>query len=308
MRFSDKIKFKQILKGAIDLIADTETKNKGQVEKELGDIVGKTAATVHSWIKPAKDSPMPDGNVIKTLAKEIWKRNCYPPKITMEDFLAAAGFPNAKDLSDQLIEECKKELDVNSGLISENEVSQETIETYPKADQLKGFSLKRVLIAILLIFLIIFIIAGINIFSFALDDVRLATWYGEPVVLEVNGAPDPNGRQFNSGDEVTASFTILNHSSHIIVIRTLVLGTNGPGVSCTDSMEKRWNNQGRYSFRPEFFIVLLPEQEHKYKVSRTFTEEGAYFAEPVIQSFIKTNNNDWGGIQPFSCVDFTVGD
>ena len=70
------------------------------------------------------------------------------------------------------------------------------------------------------------------------------------------------------------------------IIRTLVLGTNGPGVSCTDSMEKRWNNQGRYSFRPEFFIILLPEQGHIYKVSRTFTEEGAYFVEPVIQSFI----------------------
>lgn len=109
-------------------------------------------------------------------------------------------------------------------------------------------------------------------------------------------------RVINSGDSVhigemtTVTFRILNNDVHPVRIKTLVIGSKGPGAK-----ESGWRAPD-VPFPPINNLVLQPGEVYEYRQSRSFYEPGDYFVEPVFQNAV----GRWGGIQPFTRIEFSV--
>lgn len=93
---------------------------------------------------------------------------------------------------------------------------------------------------------------------------------------------------------ITASFTIRNDGGQTIFIAQLTAGARGPGAN-----SKGWGAPV-VDFPTIKNITLQPGQTYYYSQSRSFSNTGDYFAEPV------KDQNGWGGIYPYSRQYFTV--
>jgi hypothetical protein len=93
---------------------------------------------------------------------------------------------------------------------------------------------------------------------------------------------------------ITASFTIRNDGGQTIYIAQLTAGARGPGAN-----SKGWGAPV-VDFPTIKNITLQPGQTYYYSQSRSFSNTGDYFAEPV------KDQNGWGGIYPYTRAYFNV--
>lgn len=97
------------------------------------------------------------------------------------------------------------------------------------------------------------------------------------------------------GETVTVAFKVQNSDTHPIWIKTLGCGAQGPSDNQVD-----W--RGPQSPFPEVHdIRLQPGETYEFRQSRAFYIFGDYFVEPVMQ-----DGRGWGGIAPFTRINFTV--
>lgn len=96
------------------------------------------------------------------------------------------------------------------------------------------------------------------------------------------------------GEYITASFTIRNDGGQTIYIAQLTAGARGPGAN-----GKGWGAPV-VDFPTIKNITLQPGQTYFYSQSRSFSNTGDYFAEPV------KDQNGWGGIYPWPRQYFSV--
>jgi len=96
------------------------------------------------------------------------------------------------------------------------------------------------------------------------------------------------------GEYITASFTIRNDGGQTIYVAQLTAGTRGPGAN-----SKGWGAPV-VDFPTIKNITLQPGQTYFYSQSRSFSNAGDYFAEPV------KDQNGWGGIYPWPRQYFSV--
>jgi|GEM_PF-3862470 len=94
-----------------------------------------------------------------------------------------------------------------------------------------------------------------------------------------------------TGEPVRAHFKLRNVGGQALTIEQLTAG----GRKGTD-----WNGDWA-DFPSVFNITLQPGQEYAYDQERSYTQEGGYFAEPVVK--LKGN---WGGIHNANRVTLTV--
>jgi len=113
-------------------------------------------------------------------------------------------------------------------------------------------------------------------------------------ILNQNETISPN-------DTVTVTYKILNNGDSPALIKSLTIGSRGPGVGCENKNAEKWSAPDN-PFPTVENITLMPGEEYEYNASRGFYLDGEYFLEPILQG----PNGDWGGIQPFSCVTFRV--
>ena len=132
-------------------------------------------------------------------------------------------------------------------------------------------------------------------------DVELVTTNGQRIYVEAGNQVVPPGGTINIGESLTADFTIINNGTNVAIIKSLVIGARGPGVSCEDKNSQKWTAP-EMPFPSPTNIVLQPRQQYRYEGSRAFYIPGNYFLEPVLEG----PNGDWGGIVPFSCIDIIV--
>jgi hypothetical protein len=127
-------------------------------------------------------------------------------------------------------------------------------------------------------------------------------------LLIVDSTPDREGNYscasntnsplvVGQGDGVAAQLTVRNTSNQSMTIKGLRAGGRGPGARA-----RNWDAPN-VDFPLESDIVLQPGQEHEYYLSRDFSSDGDYFAEPVAQD----SNGQWHGISPYPRVWFNVG-
>lgn len=100
---------------------------------------------------------------------------------------------------------------------------------------------------------------------------------------------------------VTVAFRIINNGATPALIRSLVIGARGPGVGCGNSTDEKWSGRDN-PFPVASNLVLQPGEEFEYLGGRAFYLPGKYFLEPNVQG----PNGDWGGIEPFTCIDVEV--
>jgi len=98
------------------------------------------------------------------------------------------------------------------------------------------------------------------------------------------------------GEVVTVSFKIQNTDTHPVRIQVLSGGAQGPSSSVVD-----WHSP-QSPFPPVPNIRLQPGETYEYSQSRAFFTAGNYFVEPTMQDA----TGQWGGIQPFTRIYFTV--
>lgn len=110
-----------------------------------------------------------------------------------------------------------------------------------------------------------------------------------------SSAPPPSP---GSAVTVTATFRLRNETGRTVTIRRLRAGARGPGACALG-----WNSPN-VDFPAVENLTLRPGQEYVYRQSRSFSQPGDYFAEPVMQDA----QGRWGGIRPFPRVWFNVAD
>lgn len=110
-----------------------------------------------------------------------------------------------------------------------------------------------------------------------------------------SGAPPAS-----SGSEVTvtATFRLRNETRQTVAIRRLQAGARGPNACALG-----WDGPNA-DFPAVENLTLQPRQEYVYRQSRSFSQPGDYFAEPVMQDA----QGRWGGIRPFPRAWFNVAD
>jgi transcriptional regulator with XRE-family HTH domain len=105
-----------------------------------------------------------------------------------------------------------------------------------------------------------------------------------------------NGGTVKAGELITVTFRVQNTETHPIKITSLVIGARGPNAQKTE-----WRAP-TVSFPSIHDLFLQPGGFYEYHQSYAFDQLGDYFIEPVIQDAL----GRWGGIQPFTRIDFSV--
>ncbi len=113
-----------------------------------------------------------------------------------------------------------------------------------------------------------------------------------------NGRPIANGDTIPRYARVSVTFAVQNLGDQAIRVATLEAGARGPcAAQCT------WASQGQ-PFSRARNLVLGPGEIFEYESSRVLVQPGNYFIEPVVQDI----KGKYGGIQPFTRIEFTVSE
>lgn len=131
--------------------------------------------------------------------------------------------------------------------------------------------------------------------------IRLVPIEGQNIVVELVNYPLSQNEVIPPNETIIVTFKILNNGISPTTIKSLVIGARGPGVSCENKNAEKWSAPD-VPFTASENIIIQPGEEYEYRSSRAFYLPGKYFLEPIMQG----PNGNWGGIQPFSCVDITV--
>lgn len=113
-----------------------------------------------------------------------------------------------------------------------------------------------------------------------------------------------DGRAISSGEKIPRNarleikFNVQNTGVQSVLLGTLEAGARGP---CADACT--WNSNLQ-SFTRVRNLTLKPGETFAYESSRVLDEPGYYFVEPVIQD----TYGKYGGIHPFTRIEFQVGD
>lgn len=132
-------------------------------------------------------------------------------------------------------------------------------------------------------------------------DIRLIPIEGQNITVKLGAQSLSLGEVISLNAKVTVIFKILNNGSSPATIKSLVIGARGPGVGCKNKNVEKWSAPDN-PFPASANITLEPGKEYEYQGIRAFYQPGKYFLEPIMQG----PNGNWGGIQPFSCIDITV--
>jgi len=97
-------------------------------------------------------------------------------------------------------------------------------------------------------------------------------------------------------ESVIGTFTLRNNSNTPIEVAQLRLAGRGPNTNSWSGPEA--------SFPAMTDVTLLPHTEMVYQQSRTFTQTGLYFAEPVMMDL----DGNWQTLQPFERFSFEIVD
>jgi len=130
---------------------------------------------------------------------------------------------------------------------------------------------------------------------------RLVPIEGKNLVVEVGNRVLTQSETIPPNETITVTYKILNNGAAPASIKSLTIGSRGPGVGCDNKNAEKWSAPDN-PFATIENITLMPGEEYEYQASRSFYLDGEYFLEPILQG----PNGDWGGIQPFSCVTFSV--
>lgn len=122
-----------------------------------------------------------------------------------------------------------------------------------------------------------------------------AVQFGAMQLGGASSAPPPT-----SGSEVivTATFRLRNETGKTVTIRRLQAGARGPNACALG-----WGGPN-VDFPAVENLTLRPGEEVVYRQSRSFSQPGDYFVEPVMQDA----QGRWGGIRPFPRTWFNVAD
>ncbi|MBI1800367.1 MAG: helix-turn-helix transcriptional regulator [Chloroflexi bacterium] len=118
------------------------------------------------------------------------------------------------------------------------------------------------------------------------------------IQVEANGRAILSGDHVKAGELVTVTFAVRNNDSRPVRINSLVIGARGPGAK-----EKGWSAP-IVPFPGLSNILLKPGERVEYRQSQVFRQPGDYFVEPNAQDVL----GNWGGIQPFTRIEFSVTD
>jgi len=114
--------------------------------------------------------------------------------------------------------------------------------------------------------------------------------------LEVVGTLYITSVNATLNESVIGTFTLRNNSNTPIEVAQLRLAGRGPNTNSWSGPEA--------SFPAMTDVTLLPHTEMVYQQSRTFTQTGLYFAEPVMMDL----DGNWQTLQPFQRASFEIVD
>ncbi len=133
--------------------------------------------------------------------------------------------------------------------------------------------------------------------------IQLVEMEGARLEVRADGRDLLSGESVRVNTPVTVTFWVMNNSIGPVTLRSLVIGTRGPGVTCATDPEARWSALD-VPFPPVKDLVLQPGEEYSYQGVRAFYRPGVYFLEPTEQDI----TGYWGGIPAFTCFDLVVAE
>lgn len=325
-------RFAELLTRAINHIHADEGKPKTVVRDELGYAAGREGRTaIDYWRRDGGHIPA-DLASLEGLAREIARRGGLSA-VEMTAFLMAACHPDAQALSAELYARnngnppeptefaARASVAEDSGNdgapapgptlpltpaplpIFDTEAAQSPAGSR-RISRAALFALGMTAVGVALVALIAITAWArqrATPSSFEVGQIQLVEMEGARLEVRADGRDLLSGESVRVNTPVTVTFWVMNNSVGPVTLRSLVIGTRGPGVTCATDPEARWSALD-VPFPPVTDLVLQPGEEYSYQGVRAFYRPGVYFLEPTEQDI----TGYWGGIPAFTCFDLVV--